>query len=135
MKNWSWWQRALQFFGRADDVPAVEEPVLPVFVPEVVLEYGEFGSRASCVLPGGRQVVHAVRLRQQMLNFLTEGDLRALATAVSIDYDALPGGKGRRVFEMVELCAENGRLTELYQLCQTTHPDIDWQPEWQKDDE
>ena len=53
----------------------------------------------------------------------------ALAEAMALDYAVLPGGKGRKVLELVTAFEKEGKLDQLLQQCRAENSDVAWQME------
>ncbi len=75
---------------------------------------------------GERPFLDTIYLRQQMSNHLSENQLAAVCAAVNLDYDTLPGGKGRKVLTIIQASEQQGCLETLLHACETAVPDVDW---------
>ncbi len=108
-----------------------DEPLQPeepkIVIPEVTIQKTRQGQTAVSHPPTAS--VDPVFLRQQMSNHLDEVQLATIGETIGQDYAALPGGKGRKVLQLVTAFEKEGQLTELLVLCQQQNSSIEWQME------
>ena len=110
---------------QSDETPPAEQP--KIVIPEVVLQKTSEGQTAVSQPP--ITTIDAIFLRQQMSNHLDDSQLARMAAGMALDYVALPGGKGRKVLELVTAFEKEGKLDQLLQQCQAENSDVAWQME------
>jgi hypothetical protein len=98
-----------------------------IVIPEVVIQRTRLGQTAVSQLP--TSTIDPIFLRQQMSNHLDDAQLLSLSEKIGLPYEALPGGKGRKVLELVTAFEKEGKLEALLQLCQMQNGKIEWQME------
>ena len=123
----SFWRKLKQMF-QPDEAPP-EPP--SVVIPEVIMQKKAAGHTAVSQSPAS--FIDPIFLRQQMSNHLNEAQLTTVGAEIGVDYSTLPGGKGRKVLELVTAFEKQGKLADLLRLCQAQNSDIQWQLE--KNDE
>lgn len=117
-----WWGKLKRRF--AADEPAPTPP--DIVIPEVkIIRQGQPETAVSA----SSSAVDPIFLRQQMSNHLDDNQLQAIGVESGLDYQALPGGKGRKVLELVTAFEKEGKLTHLLLLCQKQNSEIEWQLE------
>lgn len=122
------WGKLKQLFQKNDPPPPKAQNIV---IPEVVIHATRQGQTAVSHLPASQ--VDPIFLRQQMSNHLGKEELAAIGAKIGVDYEVLPGGKGRKVLALVTAFEKEGQLTELLVLCQQQNSKIEWQME--KNDE
>jgi hypothetical protein len=74
------------------------------------------------------QRITRYKLRQNLIHYLNEEELKDLCFDIHIDYDTLSGsGKGAKIRELITYCERNGRITELINKCQDLRPNVNWE--------
>lgn len=116
------WRRLLGD-GDGRDLP----PEQPLRVPE---EFRNIGRQPPAQTPSAApdHGIDLVFLRQQMLNFLSEEQLAAMAAELGLDFDVFPGGKGRKTQAFLGECQRRGLLPRLLAACRALEPAVSWQP-------
>ena len=62
-------------------------------------------------------------LRDILVTYFSDSELRDLCLDLGIDYESLPGeGKAAKARELVAYCQRHGRLTELETTCRRSRP-------------
>ena len=120
----SLWRKIQRLF-QADEPPPPEPP--NIVMPELVMQKPTVDQTAESGSPAS--VIDPIFLRQQMSNHLDEAQLTAIGAQIDMEYSALPGGKGRKVLELVTAFEKQGKLDDLLRLCQAQNGDIQWQLE------
>lgn len=113
------WQR---MFGnkKEPDLPSTKPPIE---IPKITMSRDHSWS----VSESAGSDVDEVYLRQQMMNFLSFEQLYALAERFDIEVDALSGGKGRQVMDVITAVSQTHSLADLLTYCQDTFPNVTWQ--------
>jgi AAA+ ATPase superfamily predicted ATPase len=71
--------------------------------------------------------VDSARLRQRLLDYFDESELRNLAFDLNIDYEILAGeSKSSKVSELIAYMERHGRVHELVAICRKLRPKISW---------
>lgn len=66
-------------------------------------------------------------LRQLLMTFFSDGELRTLCFDLGIDYENLPGiGKEDKARELIAYAVRHGRLSELEEECRRLRPNANW---------
>jgi len=85
----------------------------------------ESGEPAKPILSLGQ--VDRVKLRQILVTYFSEGELRDLCFDLKIDYEALTGeSKGDKARELVAHSERHGRYPELVKTCYNLRPNAPW---------
>jgi hypothetical protein len=75
----------------------------------------------------GASQSYLTRLRENLTNYFSEGELQTICFDLGEDYDNLPGdGKSAKAREMVAYFNRRGRLEELIALCEKQRPNARW---------
>jgi hypothetical protein len=114
------WLERLKRIFRRDEPPQRERP--PITIPQVIISRSrERGVEATFEVEGeddGEETaVDPVALRQQMLNHLEMKQLQQICADLGIDFDALAGGKGRKVMAIVQRAGAENKLDALAAAC------------------
>lgn len=118
-----WLDRLKRLFGRGDPPPSPEGP--PIRIPQVKISRSRTqGAEATIEIPDDTEgetapstAVDTVALRQRMLNHLEMDQLRRICADLGIDFDALAGGKGRKVMAIMQRAGEAEKLDALVAAC------------------
>lgn len=66
-------------------------------------------------------------LRQNLVDYLNEEELRTLCFDLDVDYENLPAqGKAGKVRELISYLRRAGRVSELVEQCRKLRPDVSW---------
>ena len=66
-------------------------------------------------------------LRQMMVTYLTEKQVRKICSDLGINFEDLPGNDRRRkILELLNYCRRRGFIRSLHQLCVALYPAEDW---------
>ena len=106
-----------------------EEPIPEIIVaPDIALKQQAAARRGqSKMVEGMAEGIDPIFLRQQMSNHLTVADLQTIAQTAGTDYDAMVGGKGRRVLQLVTHCEQKQIVDKLLDECKKRKPNVKWQ--------
>lgn len=70
---------------------------------------------------------HRASLRQNLIEYFSDGELRDLCFDMRVDYDDLPGqGKADKAREIVSYFERRQRIYELIDKCSDLRPNVDW---------
>jgi tetratricopeptide (TPR) repeat protein len=85
-------------------------------------------SSGSTVEPlAAREQATLAQLRQNLIDYFGEGELRTLSFDLGIDYESLPGeGKADKARELVVTLQRHTRLAELIAITKRLRPQVDW---------
>ncbi len=74
------------------------------------------------------QTERLAQLRQHLIEYFDDEELRTLCFDLSVDYDNLPGrAKANKARELLSNLDQRGRISDLIKLCSTQRPNIPWQ--------
>ncbi len=72
-------------------------------------------------------------LRQMIVEYFSEAELRELCFDLEVPYEDLPGpSKSEKVIDLISYMERRGRLVEMVVMCQQSRPHVDW-PEFTTD--
>ena len=67
-------------------------------------------------------------LRERLIQYFDEEELRTLCSDLGVDYDSLPGkGKEAKARELVGHLGRRGRIPALIEMCIRLRPHVDWE--------
>lgn len=68
------------------------------------------------------------RLRQQLVDSLSEEELKTVSFDLGVDYESLPAqGKASKARELVAHCERSGKIPELVAQCRKLRPNVSWE--------
>ncbi len=68
-----------------------------------------------------------VRLRQVLVEYFSEGDIKILCFDLGVDFDNLSGeNKGEKIIDLIERLVRLNRILELIDRCNEMRPNIPW---------
>jgi hypothetical protein len=71
---------------------------------------------------------YLTQLRQNLVNYFDEDELRALCADLGVDFEDLPGqGKAGKARGLVAFLERRGRLSELAKICFQQRPHVSWE--------
>ena len=66
-------------------------------------------------------------LRQNIVQWFSEADVKALCFDMHIDFEILAGEeKTGKAISLIEYCERNGRINDLLRLCKIERPEVIW---------
>ena len=116
-KENGFWGKVKRKFAR-DEEP---ETLPHIKIPKIEM------MRTSFVETEPTDEIDPIFLRQQMSNHLEDSELVAISAKFGVDYTELPGGKGRKVLELINQIQQQSELDQLLTHCQQIKPDVSWQ--------
>ncbi len=108
-----------------DEVP----PDAPtVTYPEVTIDRATRRSTINNaqMLDEAAEGIDTTALRERILNNLSDEEIKNIALDMNIDPETLPGGKGRKIMELMALAQREGKLPLLLDLCRLAKPAVAW---------
>jgi hypothetical protein len=92
--------------------------------PNAVLSNGQGKGEST---EGKRVPEYRVNLRQNVIEYFDESDLRDICFDMDIDYENLLGQSKRdKARELVAYCERSHRISELVQKCRELRPQVSW---------
>lgn len=113
------WDKVKHKFGR-DDTP---ESLPHIEIPKIEM------TRPQSVETETTHELDVTFLRQQMSNHLDDSELGEIGAKFGVTYADLPGGKGRKVLELINQIQQQGDLEQLLNDCQQIKQNVAWQLE------